>query len=399
MSICESGPVEIPAPDVLWTRWATLAAALGAVGFDDVWTVGDGGAHHDDHGGNWSHLSLVEGGRAVLYGYDHEYSETVDAEPPVDVLAGAPDWLPWAELTRHAEDDQLGYVYWHDGRTWGRAPYDEADGLRSTAGAVLDETSTLAELYDFVVQWGDYEPVDAGDEARIRRAAEGLLGAAVRRAVDAGVLSAYPCRLVEAGLAVAAAGGITPGTAAPIVPAGQRPQRRQVRKRSESEHRRLVWEAMRGAAELDRPAPPPSPALDELVSWVRARAPHGDGRCSLLVWATARGASEHDGEFPPAELPGESSLDVFREAVDRVRAVRAEETDPRAGGWLFLRVETTAGDAQIERRYDSWPDWYPVDTYSGPGRDELRGEMAGRQEQFRPAWTALLDPDVAFEPE
>lgn len=394
--ICQSGLVEIPGPADLWRRWAALATALTVVGFDDVWMVGACGAHHDDHGGNWARLALVEGGRAVLYGYDHEYSATVDAEPPVDVLAGAPDWVPWDELSPYAAEDQLGYLYWHDGTAWGCAPYDEEDGLAQTAGAVLDRAAALAELFDFVVQWGNYEPADDADEARVRAACEGLLAAAETQAVDGSVLRAYPGDLIEAGLAVAAAGGITPGGAPPVIAAGTQPRERRVRKLSDREHRRLVWDAMQRAEELDRPLPPPTPAMDNLVRWVRDRAPNHDGRCSLLFWASASGASEQDGEFPPEVRLGEESLTIFGQAVDLVHAVRVEEADRRAGAWFFLRVETTAGDATFERRYDSWPDWWPDNGISGPGRDDLAQEMAGREERWRPRWTALLDSDVAF---
>ncbi|MFG1604074.1 hypothetical protein [Actinoplanes sp. NPDC049265] len=389
--------MEIPLPAVLWRRWAALATALSAVGFDDVWTVGERGAHHDDHGGNWAHLVLIDGGRAVLYGYDHEYSATVDADPPVDVLAGAPEWLPWDELEQQASEDQLGYVHWHDGTAWGCAPYDEADGLAQTAGPVLDHAAAAGELYDFVVQWADLEPADDADEARIRAAGEALLDAAERQSVDESVLRAYPGgRLIEAGLAVAAAGGISPGGTLPVILAGQRPPRRRVRRLSDREHRRLVWDAMQRATELDRPLPPPTPAMDDLVRWVRGRAPQGDGRCSLLFWASASGASEEDGEFPPRVGEDEDSLTVFSSAVDLVHAVRADEADPRAGAWLFLRVETTATGAAIDRRYDSWPDWWLDNGISGPGRDELAEEMAGRAEPWRPRWTALLDSEVAF---
>lgn len=395
--ICESGLVEIPEPIVVWRRWAALATALSAVGFDDVWTVGAGGAHHDDHGGNWGHLALIEGGRAVLYGYDHEYSATVDADPPVDVLAGAPEWLPWEELAEFAGEDQLGYVYWHDGVRWEHAPYDEADGLVQTAGAALDHESAADELYEFIVRWGAYRPADLTDEARIRDTCEALLTAAEEQRVDVSVLRAYPGGLVEAGLAVAATGGISPGGAPPMVAAGRKPEQRRVRKLSDREHRRLVWDAMQRAAELDRPLPPPTPAMDDLVRWVRDRAPHGDGRCSLLFWASASKASEQDGEFAPLVRDGEEPLTVFGDVVDLVQAVRAEEADPRAGAWLFLRLETTATGATIERRYDSWPDWWTDNGISGPGRDEMAREMAGREERWRPRWTTLLNPEVAFD--
>lgn len=104
--------IDLPEPDLLWTRWALFATALTTLGYDDVYWCADDGAHHDDHGGNWSRLVRVDGGRAVLFGYDHEYSDTVDATPPIDLLAGAPAWLPWPELLRHVADDQLGYVHW-----------------------------------------------------------------------------------------------------------------------------------------------------------------------------------------------------------------------------------------------------------------------------------------------
>ena len=40
--------VELPTPGLLWTRWVTLAAALSAIGFDDVWSLDDTGALYLD---------------------------------------------------------------------------------------------------------------------------------------------------------------------------------------------------------------------------------------------------------------------------------------------------------------------------------------------------------------
>lgn len=90
---------DLPVPETLWARWTALSAAMAGVGYADVWLIDDSGALHDDHCGNWARLALIEGDQAVLYGYDHEYSETVDAAPPIDLLDGAPDWLPWDDLT------------------------------------------------------------------------------------------------------------------------------------------------------------------------------------------------------------------------------------------------------------------------------------------------------------
>ena len=91
--------VDLPAPGLLWTRWATLAASLTGIGYADVWYVDERGAHHDDHGGSWARLALLDGARAVLFGYDRDHSETVDTDPPIDLVTGAPGWLPWDDLT------------------------------------------------------------------------------------------------------------------------------------------------------------------------------------------------------------------------------------------------------------------------------------------------------------
>jgi hypothetical protein len=79
------------------------------------------------------------------------------------------------------------------------------------------------------------------------------------------------------------------------------------------------------------------------------------------------------------------------------RPDRAAEADPRYGSWLFLRIETTAADASVERRYDTWPSWWSDDGISGPWRTSLQAEVAHRAERWRPPWTDLLDPDVAYQ--
>src|SRR5690242_12936793 len=91
----EIHPIDLPAPMVLWARWAVQAAALTAVSRDGGERDGGRGRHHGRPRGNRGRLALVDGGGAVLFGYDHEYSATVDLDPPLDLLAGAPDWLPW----------------------------------------------------------------------------------------------------------------------------------------------------------------------------------------------------------------------------------------------------------------------------------------------------------------
>jgi len=398
--------VDLPAPGLLWTRWAALAAALTGIGFPDVWFVDDRGAHHDDHGGSWARFTLIDGARAVLYGYDRDHSETTAADPPLDLLTGAPDWLPWDDLAPLAEADGLGFVAWHAEGRWSRVRYRDGvgDGLAHTVGAVLSHGNALTELAEIVGEWGQYEPRSAAEREEVRTAGEQLLAAAVRGQVDAASLERLLGRLTEPALDLPAAlfaagrGGITAGTRPPRIPPGVRPPMRRIRRLSEGEHDRLVWAAMHDAAELRRPAPPGTDELESLIGWMRGRAPAGDGRCTLLVYADGTSLSAQPGDHPPGERPGDERYAVFHELTDLVRALRDAEADPRYGRWLFLRVETTATGFRIERRYDSWPQWWADDGVSGPWRTNLEDEMSARGLPWRPAWVALLDPEVAYRP-
>jgi hypothetical protein len=398
--------VDLPAPGLLWTRWATLSAAMTGIGFADVWYVDDDGAHHDDHAGGWARLALLDRARAVLYGYDREYSATIAADPPLDLLTSAPDWLPWDDLAPLAENDRLGFVAWHADGRWSRVRYRDgvADGLAQTVGAVLSTENTLAELGDVVAEWGRHEMRTPAERDEVRAAGEQLLAAAIRGEVGGHAFERLLGRLTDPALNLKAAlfaagrGGITAGTRPPRIAPGVRPAMRRIRRLSQGEHDRLVWAAMHDAAELNRPAPPATAELDALVAWLRDRAPGGDGRCSLLTYADTTSLSSQPGQFPPADQRGEERYGQFRELTDLVRALRRAESDPRYGRWLFLRVETTAGGVRVERYYDSWPGWWPDDGGSGPWRTNVLEEMDARALPWRPPWVALLDPAVAYRP-
>ncbi len=398
--------VDLPAPGLLWTRWATLSAALTGLGFADVWYVDDHGAHHDDHGGTWARLALVDGARAVLFGHDRDHSATASADPPIDLLTGAPGWLPWDDLIRLAENDELGFVVWHEQGRWSRTRYRESvtDGLVQTVGAVLSTENTLLELHEIVTEWGQHELRTAAERDEVRAASEHLLSSAVRGQVDFGALQRLLGRLTEpaldpnAALFAAGRGGITAGTRPPRIPAGERPPMRRVRRLSQGEHDRLVWAAMHDASELNRPHPPSTDEQDALADWMRERSPAGDGTCTLLVYADTTSVSMQPGAHPPADRPDEDRFAAFRELSELVRALRRAEADPRYGRWFFLLMETTATSVRVERRYDSWPSWWSDDGVSGPWRTNLQEEMEARGPAWRPSWVRLLDPEVAYRP-
>lgn len=106
-------------------------------------------------------LALVDGGRAVLYGYGRENSATLVADPHIDLLAEAPDWLPLDDLERRAAADDLGFVLWHDGggAAWTRVGYPGGveDGMQEMVDWALDESATLTQLEDVVWEWGQDE--------------------------------------------------------------------------------------------------------------------------------------------------------------------------------------------------------------------------------------------------
>ncbi|MEV7230214.1 hypothetical protein AB0M79_24825 [Polymorphospora sp. NPDC051019] len=394
--------IDLAEPDVLLARWGAIASALTTLGHDDVWWIDGGTAHRDDHGGNWGRLVPVEGGRAVLYGFDHEYSATVDASPPIDLLAGGPVWLPWADLVRAVEDEQLGFVYWYDGG-WSRVPYPDglADGLAAALPAVLSADRAHRALCEVVFGWARHKPDDAAERAAVADAATRLLDAAATRTVDAGALERLVGRIgglpvdLGAGVAAAAGFGLVPGSVAPTVPAGSGEPPRRVRLLSDDERQDLVWAAMRATAELPRPAPAPTAELAALVGWARSRA-RPDGRCSLRFEVLDHAQRFGPGEAPPVERPDDDRWAVAREAADLARKLWEAEADPAHGHWIFLRLEVSADDHTVERHYDSWPGWMRSDGITGPWLDDLRIEMDRRAPRFRPAWAVLLDPEVAY---
>ncbi len=398
--------VELPAPGLLWARWATLSATLTGTGRPSAWSIDDRGARLDDDAGNWARFALLDGRRAVLYGHHQEHSDTTRSDAPFDPLTGAPDWLPWDELTPLAESIRLGFVIWHENGRWSRVRYRDGldDGMPMLLGALLTADAALTTLTRVVTGPGRPDPGDPGGHDDVRAAGERLLTAAVRGEVTATHLEDLltrrtgPALETTAALAVAARGGIAPASRPPRIIPGQRPPMRRVRRLSQGEHDRLVWSAMHDAAELRRPAPPTTDELATLVAWLQERAPAGDGRCTLLAYADAPSFSSQPGPYPPADRPGEERFAAFRRLTELVRELRRAESDPRYGRWLYLRVETTATRIQVERRYDSWPSWWHDDGVSGPWRTNLQQEMDARRPSWRPEWARLLDPEVAYRP-
>ncbi|MEH0524554.1 hypothetical protein QBA38_37155 [Streptomyces stelliscabiei] len=149
-------PGDLPSAEVLWARWA-LVAVLEATTADEragchrtgTW-VDDEGLHLDDASCTWWAFAQRGAGRYVLYGED-ESSQVKWHEPPVDMLAGAPAWLPHERLRDLLEGCELGCVYWYENGTWARAPYPSTlkdDGLDCGVSRFVDRTDVLQVIAD-----------------------------------------------------------------------------------------------------------------------------------------------------------------------------------------------------------------------------------------------------------
>ncbi|MFG1670116.1 hypothetical protein [Streptomyces sp. Y7] len=148
-------PEDLPPGEVLWARWALIAAVEATTGAEETpavhrtghW-IDEDGLHWDDCGCTWWVLSRRGEGRFVLYGED-ESSDVKWHQPPVDMLAGGPDWLPHEELRDRLEGYELGCVYWYENGAWSRAPYPDSlkdDGLDCGLSDFVDRDRLLKEL-------------------------------------------------------------------------------------------------------------------------------------------------------------------------------------------------------------------------------------------------------------
>lgn len=148
-------PGDLPTPEILWARWGLLAVLEATEEGEETppvhrtgcW-IDEGGLHLDDCGSTWWTLARMGEGRFVLYGED-ESSGVKWHKPPIDMLAGAPDWLPYAKLRRLLDGYELGCVYWYENGAWSRAPYPESlddDGLDCGMNRFVDRDDVVRSL-------------------------------------------------------------------------------------------------------------------------------------------------------------------------------------------------------------------------------------------------------------
>ncbi|MGM1059771.1 proteophosphoglycan 5 [Saccharothrix sp. Mg75] len=162
--------VEVELPDPTWmrARWAAFAAVRAARGWGDGCRADGAVWHYDDGGGNWAELHRFDGGRALLLGHDHEYSDTYHGraaeyfqEEETDLLADAPGW--WAGPVDEAQAAGLwvGFAYGFEDGAWRRADYDLDDGFDSLAPPFADDVRCRELITHFTEDHAGPEAVDA----------------------------------------------------------------------------------------------------------------------------------------------------------------------------------------------------------------------------------------------
>ncbi|MCX5387322.1 hypothetical protein [Streptomyces sp. NBC_00083] len=175
-------PGDLPEAELLWARWGLLAVLEASAEEEELafvhrtghWIDG-GGLHLDDCGTTCWTLERLGQGRFVLYGED-ESSGVKWHKPSIDMLAGAPDWLPLDTLRHLIDGYELGCVYWYENGAWARAPYPDSlddDGLDCGMSRFVDRSDVLDALD--LGQDAPVGPEEILDHAERRELTPGLL--------------------------------------------------------------------------------------------------------------------------------------------------------------------------------------------------------------------------------
>ncbi|WP_017625352.1 hypothetical protein [Nocardiopsis chromatogenes] len=406
-------PEDLPPPEVLWAHSRIELGAyrllqahpeetftydpVGTTHTRGGFTLGPHGTHFDNSAGCWWRLTWVEGGRAVLTGWEPLGQDTIDEE--LDLLAGGPHWLPrqWLDtfIARYLHEQMgVSFLYWWDGTAWGRTHYP--DGIDDDGLATIEDFGTPQGLLGFLsAPFPDDDHHRAVAAELIRHVAGNTDG---DRAWNL-FRDLYGADRVDVGAARELLGADWFTRKDDPLPAGTPPTTpRRHRVLTMRNWKAMVARAMQSAHEAQRPAPPETEELRTLREALCALAAEHGSELTFTV-SCERGAMS----FPRlVDASGHTLDEPWQDGLLPLR-LRQAETHPEHGAWYFLRVKATAAHSTVERAYDHWPEWgRRSGTLPGgmtpPRLPDLKDEMAARSPQWRPEWARLLDDEVPYNP-
>ncbi|GAA1467736.1 hypothetical protein NE857_30970 [Nocardiopsis exhalans] len=183
-------PDDLTHPSVIWALAVfhmTFERGTVANGWNHEHWVRDSELQVIDGGGRWWRMVRIEGGRYLIVGWERSSGTLYeDDQACLDLLAGAPDWIPWEWAQRVDDETPFGFAYWWDGRRWGRAGYPDqvdSDGLDVQLGGYVSAESHLAFLVErleiFWDLWDEHEPSEEEFEQFMRPIVERVAEAPV----------------------------------------------------------------------------------------------------------------------------------------------------------------------------------------------------------------------------
>ncbi|WP_202872497.1 hypothetical protein [Kribbella soli] len=181
--------VDLDDPEELRARWSALAAVAHATGFDRRWYADADGYHHQDESASVLRMARLEDGRAVLWGFHTQHSQTAGE----DLLAGSPEWIGQPEVRQRQTAGELGFVYGAFNGSWARASYPGDpwqpvdDGFTPIGEWITSDEAAADEMVEWVAEWADY----LGGLDELRPYGVELIRAAAGPGISAAALAAF----------------------------------------------------------------------------------------------------------------------------------------------------------------------------------------------------------------
>lgn len=364
---------ELPTLDVLWGRTLVVQVVQDPEGSGQLGELVGGRVTFDmGLAENWFTLVRYVDGTAVLFGQGRDDHYVAPAEPQ-DLLAGAPPWVPIADLTPLMLDEVIDFVRWWDGTAWRHSAQLELLRVEYETAVALYPLLELQQLIGLFA-----ESLHGVTRAEIAA----LFAAAETRSVTPELVSVLEPELCDPVYDFLARGGVVAGSAPvaeelPVAGTGPRWRRRL----SPVDHRRQLVAAMVEAPEKPRPVPPESPELIDMVA--RIRVLYEEYGHIDFAFRVGRGIG--------VGVPRNA-----RKIPTGLRRLRDTETGEH-GRWLFIRFAIDGAEVRVERAYDHWPDWFPRSPYDNdPDRGDLVEELANRGVDAQPTWAALAADEFAY---